>query len=215
MSIMVDDELGKIYCGDVLVSGGGSGGDIPVFNGYVKNGTGGIMIPYSKTEFNTSKSFDIIFCFWLGTNPTAISGAAFGTSLYNWYTYYPSVEITVGENPSVWYGVSDDVTYGWTLANKRVDCVFTENSFNYVKLSYSTVTNLITLSHSINGRTWNVLDSVDITGRTIVNSTDEVFCFGCNGQADRLIFPAEDDFHIAIDKCKIISEGVTIFGYDD
>lgn len=74
---------------------------------------------------------------------------------------------------------------------------------------------LINVYHSTDGNTWSLIDTTDIGSSTVFNTSSLKMCFGGNAFASGLTFPSEEDFHMAIERCKVISEGITIFGYDD
>lgn len=206
MSIMYGDNKAKLYLGDVLLN------RTSEFKGYT-GAMDGIPVPEAGRNFDPTKSYDIIFCFWLGEDcpETMANAAAFGTYDTNSYYSYPSLEITIGTG--IWYGVSV-LDYRWDPVNKHISMSFARDSYNYVKLSHDSEAHTITLSYSTDGETWTVIDTNDISGVTLL-TTSKPFCFGCNAKAERLQFPGQDYFHMRIEKCKIISDGEVLFGYED
>jgi len=215
MSVLIGDTKAKLYLGDILLNDDTPVTELPDFKGYVSSDNG-VPIAKTDTDFDTSKAFDIIFCFWYGSNPTETSGAAIGTYDLNSYYKYPSIEIRL--DTGIWYGVSADGNYSWDLITKSVGLSFVQNSYNYMKISQDTSDEnhkLINVYHSTDGNTWSLIDSTDIGSSTVFNTSSVKMCFGGNALASRLTFPSEEDFHMVIERCKVISEGITIFGYDD
>lgn len=215
MSVLIGDTKAKLYLGDILLNDDTPVTELPDFKGYVISSDNGVPIAKTDTNFDTSKAFDIIFCFWYGSNPTETSGAAIGTYDMNSYYKYPSIEIRL--DTGIWFGVSSD-NYSWDLISKSVGLSFVQNSYNYMKISQDTSDEnhkLINVYHSTDGNTWSLIDSTDIGSSTVFNASSVKMCFGGNAFASRLAFPSEEDFHMAIERCKVISEGITIFGYDD
>lgn len=206
MSIMYGDNKAKLYLGDALLN------KTPEFKGYIGNPYG-ISAPRAGRNFDPTKSYDIISCFWWGEGHavTSDSHAAFGTLEDYHYYSYPSLEIRLGTG--IWYGVSSN-GQKWDAISKIVSMSFTQNSYNYIKLTHNSETHTITVSYSTDGKTWTVIDTNDISGVTLLTTSDR-FCFGCNAGYDRVRLLPEDDYHICIDKCKIISDGEVLFGYED
>lgn len=206
MSIMYGDSNAKLYLGDTLLS------RIPEFKGYIGNPYG-ISAPRAGRNLDPTKSYDIVCCFWWGEGHTATSDsdAAFGTLEDNHYYAYPSLEIRL--STGIWYGLSSNGRE-WDVISKTVSMSFTQNSYNYIKLSHNSETHTITVSYSTDGETWTIIDTNDISGVTLLTTSDR-FCFGGNAVQDRLRLLPEDDYHICIEKCKIISDGEVLFGYED
>lgn len=206
MSIMYGDSNAKLYLGDTLLNRSRK------FNGYIGNPYG-ISAPRAGRDFDPTKSYDIVCCFWWGEGHTATSDshAAFGTLEDNRYYSYPSLEIRL--DTGIWYGLSS-TDREWNAISKTVSMSFTQNSYNYLKLSHDSEAHTITVSYSTDGETWTVIDTNDISSFTLLTTSNR-FCFGCNAGQDRLRLLQEDDYHICIDKCRIVSDGNVLFGYED
>lgn len=214
MSVLIGDTKAKLYFGDILLNDVIPVTGLPDFKGYVSSDNG-VPIAKTDTDFDTSKAFDIIFCFWLGSNPTGTTGAAIGTYDMNDQYKYPSIEIRLGTG--IWFGASSDGS-NWDLISKTVEFNFVQNSYNYMKISHDTSDEnhkLINVYHSTDRNTWSLINTTDIGSSTVFNTSSVKMCFGGNAFASSLTFPSEEDFHMAIERCKVISEGITIFGYDD
>jgi len=191
------------------------GGVSKEFVGYLAPSSYGYVIPYTHSDLDTSKDFDITFCFYYGG--TALGGrtarpAAFGSNSYNGYYLYPSVEIELrdGYAQGIWAGLTTTPTQ-WTFS-KLMPCTFAVGK-NYIKTSYRTASGIATYYHSTDGKTYTVIDEIDTGGATLYNITDTDLIFGNNANNDWFNFPADDNAHVIIEECRIVSEGTVIFGY--
>ena len=209
--INLGDNNAKMYLGDTLITGG----EIPAFNGYVLAPSAGVIIPYTIDDFNPNNSFEITGVFYLGSNVNkrfALCGTGYRSD--NQFYSYPSVEVTVGSDSKVWVGLTSNERE-WDLLNQNITTAFTANSYHYIKLSFDSVTKKLVLSHSTDGNTWDTLFTTTISG-TIYNTTYNYFCFGCNGgNSSNLLIDSTANLHLAIDKCKLVSNGNILFGYDN
>lgn len=193
-------------------SGGGASKE---FVGYLAPSSYGYVIPYTHSDLDTSKDFDITFCFYyggttLGSRPAR--PAAFGSNSYNGYYNYPSVEIELrdGYTQGIWAGLTT-VNTQWTFS-KLMPCTFAVGK-NYIKVSYRTASGIATYYHSTDGKTYTLIDEIDTGGATLYNITDTDLIFGNNANNDWFNFPADDNAHVIIEECRIVSEGTVIFGY--
>lgn len=173
-------------------------------------------------NFDTSKTFDIIIAFKLTSSSTHSYGyCLFGTATYNQYYNYPSCEITADN--SLWFAMNTPSTSSTWPSNLQLSVSLSSNlmefgKINYYKFSYVRGNQTLTIYHSLDGETWTSVASKDITsalsGGTLNNDTTYDFCIGGNALSSTIAFPCDDDNHICIDKCKIISNGNIIFGWD-
>ena len=145
----------------------------------------------------------------------------FGTAYNNQYFRYPTCEITTGND--IWFALNTPSTSSTWPGNLQLSVGLNQNlmefgKINYYKFSYVRDNQTLAIYHSLDGETWTSVGSKDITsalnGGTLYNDTTYDFCIGGNALASSIAFPCNDDNHICIDKCKIISEGNIIFGWD-
>lgn len=191
------------------------GGQSREFIGYSAATSYGYAIPYTYTALDTSRDFDIVFCFYYGGTPLTgrdARPAAFGTNAYNRYYRYPSVEIELrdGYTQGIWGGLST-TGESWTFT-KTMPLTFATGK-NYVKVSYRTASGIATYYHSTDGQTYTTVDEIDTGGAVLFNATGDNLIFGGNAAQDRFNFPSTDNAHILIEECRIVSEGNVIFGY--
>ena len=175
----------------------------------------------THTNFDTSDTFDIIIAFKLTSSTHSSAYCLFGTAYYNQSYNYPTCEITTDN--SLWFALNTPSTSSTWPAALQLSVGLTNNlmefgKINYYKFSYVKDDQTLTIYHSLDGKTWTSVASKDITsvlnGGTLYNDTTYDFCIGGNALSSNIAFPCDDDNHICIDKCKIISNGNIIFGWD-
>ena len=176
----------------------------------------------THTNFDTSKTFDIIIAFKLTSSSTHNNAyCLFGTAYYYKYYNYPTCEITTDN--SVWFALNTPSTSNTWPSGIQLSVGLNHNlmefgKINYYKFSYVRDAQTIAIYHSLDGEAWTIVASKDITsalnGETLYNDTTYDFCIGGNALSSGIAFPSDDDNHICIDKCKIISNGNIIFGWD-
>lgn len=203
----------KMYLGDALISGV----EIPPFIGYGSMDNVGYFLPYSKTALNTTKSFEIMGCFYIGdkTILADTGGAICGTSAANQLYCYPSisVEIDSTSKTTLHFRVSGNGS-SWNLVDFSVAVILTSNSFHYVKIQHDETTHSTRCYFGTDPNNLSMLTVLPFETPSIFNSVDYSFGWAGNGRTNN-VFPSLNDFHLCIDKCKIVSEGNVIFGYDN
>ena len=171
--------------------------------------------PATGTAFDRTKAWDIIACVYLA-NPlqrtSNANGALFGGG-GSWpaFTGYPSAEFQSAGN--MFFGISSTGDgWDWSIGtSKSVLDNTLVSGLNWLKFSYDG-TNTITISHSTNGRDYSTINTanINIAPTNAPNKSQGMF-FGC---VCNLHFPQSYNYHMALDECKIYSEGELIFGYD-
>lgn len=179
------------------------------------NGDGGAYIPETKLGFDTSKDFEIIVCVWIGNNYTLPSDTIFelvGTGSHGVIRKYPQLEF---DNRGIWYAASSNDGASWdqtgTISASDVSSFLVQGSYNYLKLKYSVTEAKLSVWHSSDGETFAKKGEISIPNG-ISNTTSYSMAFGNTALSSADRSPFSDDFYIAFDKCKIISEGNVIYG---
>ena len=178
-------------------------------------GDGGAYIPETKLGLDTSKDFEIIVCVWIGANYTLPSSTIFeliGTGSYDVRRKYPQLEF---DNRGIWYAASSNDGASWdqsgTISASDVSSFLIQGSYNYLKLKYSVTEAKLSVWHSSDGETFTKKGEIS-TPNGISNTTSYPMAFGNTALLRDDRAPFSDDFYIAFDKCKIISEETVIYG---
>lgn len=182
--------------------------NLPTSNDIVGFVASPFVVARTGSQFDTSKDFDIVVAFWLGANHPTIKGALFGTNYSGAFYKYPSIEIF---SDHIWCGLSENGGSWQYSFDFNVSWV--EDSYNYVKLSYRKSTGMATYYTSTDGASWTQVGQINTSDTTLYNTSSFNLCMGTNAIDSNLNVPCSSDMYIAVERCKIISEGTLIFGY--
>lgn len=215
MSVRLGDTSAKLYLGDILIGGEGGSPYIPDFAGYLVPNEYGFQVGGSRSTAFSLNDFDIIFCFYYGGTPMSSESrrpAACGTAYSYFYYSYPSLEIDLREGSQcVWAGIPAGSE--WRLT-KTMPAEFVTGK-NYVKMSYRKSEGKVTCYHGTDGKNYNSVGEIDVGSVPMYYTVTEDFMFGGNANNSDLKFPSNDNIHIILTECKLISQGTVIFGYTE
>lgn len=215
--IMIGSTAGKLYLGDTLLTGGG-GGTVPTFNGYLQRGTQNMF--NTNVELETAgHNFEITVAFYITTfsrMPAYYTHINLFGSNGKWSNGIPALDFTPFEPSSsnlIVASCTDSAGIDpWTYTD-AIDSQIIENSKNYLRFSYGAPEKVIALAHSTDGTSYTSIYSRDLSsGNGIAANWAQTVTFA--GANNGNPSPQNDDFHVLIEECKIVQDGVVLFGYD-